>query len=65
MPMLVDSIVGACPVELGLSIKALPPAGEDPAAREDQLSRADCRGKLLIFGAAPPDDEHANSERLG
>ena len=46
------AIVAACLVGLGLSIKALPPAGEDPAAREDQLRRADCRDGLLVFEAA-------------
>ena len=46
------SIVPVCLVGLGLSIKALLPAGEDPAAREDQLGRADCREGLLIFEAA-------------
>ena len=49
---MLHSIVAVCLVGLGLSIKALPPAGEDPAAREDQLRRADCRGGLLIFEAA-------------
>ena len=49
---MLDSIVAVCLVGLGLSIKALPPAGEDPAAREDQLSRADCREELLVFGEA-------------
>ena len=39
---MLHSIVAVCLVGLGLSIKALPPAGEDPAAREDQPSRADC-----------------------
>ena len=49
---MLHSIVAVCLVGLGLSIKALPPAGEDPAAREDQLGRADCREGLLIFEAA-------------
>ena len=49
---MLHSIVAVCLVGLGLSIKALPPAGEDPAAREDQLGRADCRDGLLAFEAA-------------
>ena len=49
---MLHSIVAVCLVGLGLSIKALPPAGEDPAAREDQLRRADCRDGLLVFEAA-------------
>ena len=53
---MLHSIVAVCPVGLGLSIKALPPAGEDPAGREDQLGRADCRDDcrdgLLEFEAA-------------
>ena len=37
------SVIIAPPVGLGLSIKALPPQGLNPAGKEDQLSRADCR----------------------
>ena len=39
-------------VEFGHSIKALPPAGENPAEREGHLSRADCKDGLLVFEAA-------------
>ena len=49
---MLHSIVAVCLVGLGLSIKTLPPAGEDPAAREDQLGRADCRDGLSVFEAA-------------
>ena len=46
------SVITAPPIEFGLSIKALPLQGLNPAGKEDQLSRADCREGLLIFEAA-------------
>ena len=45
-------ITTAPPIGFGLSIKALPPQGINPAEREDQLNKADCREGLLVFEAA-------------
>ena len=45
-------ITTAPPIGFGLSIKALPLQGINPAGREDQLNRADCREGLLVFEAA-------------
>ena len=42
----------ASPIEFGVSVQALPLQGINPARKEDQLNRADCREGLLIFEAA-------------
>ena len=42
----------ASPIEFGLSVQALPLQGINPAGKEDQLNRADCREGLLVFEAA-------------
>ena len=39
-------------LDLGSPFKRSSPQGINPAGKEDQLNRADCRGGLLVFEAA-------------
>ena len=45
-------VSSASPIEFGVSVQALPLQGINPARKEDQLNRADCREGFLIFEAA-------------
>ena len=63
---MLDWLVAVCLVELGLSIKAIPPAGEDPAAREDQpqsWAQGVAGSARFLLRKGPQGDERRNSER--